>query len=158
MSQWFRIFGGNEAEPAPAAVLEWLRGQEVEVRGSFRGDDQGWFQAELNYDADAVPLRLERYLTKQDDIRNELNSWAAWLESVGDSPTHQRLMQHIIGAPQLMTLHQLLEDVEDSPDDPLVEKLCVGLCQLLARATDGIYQVDHHGLFASDGTLLVPEL
>ena len=29
--------------------------------------------------------------------------------------------------------------------------------RLLAAATDGVYQADHHGFFAADGRLLVPE-
>jgi hypothetical protein len=157
MSQWFRVFGRNDVQPAPAALLEWLHGQGVEVTGNFRGDDLGWFQAELLVDPDAAPLRLDRYLAKEDDIRGELNTWAAWLESAGDSPTHLRLMQHVVGTMQLFTLHQPIEEAEEIADEPLVETLCIGLCQFLARATDGVYQADHQGFFAADGTVLVPE-
>ena len=31
------------------------------------------------------------------------------------------------------------------------------VCRFLARATDGIYQIDGQGFFAADGTLLVTE-
>jgi hypothetical protein len=157
MSQWFRVFGSNEVQPAPAALLAELRRLGVEATGNFRGDDLGWFLAELVIDDDIIPLRLERYLTREDDIRADLNTWAAWLESAGDSPVHVRLMQQLIDTTQLFTLHQPIEETDDSANDPGVENLCTGLCQFLARETSGIYQADHHGFYAADGTLLAPE-
>jgi hypothetical protein len=157
MSQWFRIFGRNDVQPAPEKLLEAFRRLGVEATANFRGDDLGWFQADFVIDADAPPLRLERYLTKEEAIRGELNTWAAWLESAGDSPTHLRLMQHVISTTQLFTLHQPLEDADEPDADPRLEALCLGLCQFLATLTDGVYQVDHHGFFAADSTLLVPE-
>jgi hypothetical protein len=39
----------------------------------------------------------------------------------------------------------------------LVERLCLTCCRHLAAVTDGVYQADHGGFFAADGTLLVPE-
>lgn len=157
MSQWFRVFGRNDVQLAPAALLEWLHGQGVEATANFRGDDLGWFEANVRFDADTPPLRIDRYLTKEDEIRGELNTWAAWLESTGDTPTHQRLMQHVISTTQLFTLHQPLEDADELESEPRVPYRCVDLCRLLARTTDGIYQVDHHGFFDADGTLLVAE-
>lgn len=156
MSQWFRIFGRNDVQPAPAALLDALRDLGVETTADFRGDDLGWFRANFRIDADA-PLRLERYLTKEDAIRGDLNTWAAWLESAGDSPTHLRLMQHIISTTQLFTLHQPLEEADEPEIDLRIEAVSLGLSQFLARLTEGVYQADHHGFFAADGTLLVPE-
>jgi hypothetical protein len=157
MSQWFRVFGTNNEQPAPAVLLEELRRLGVEPTGRFRGDDLGWFSAELVFDPDAVPLRLERYLTKEDEIRADLNTWAVWLESAGDSPTYLRLMQQVISTMQLYTVHQPIEEADVIAEDPLVERVCIGLCQYLARETVGVYQADHHGFFAADGTLLAPE-
>jgi hypothetical protein len=157
MSQWFRIFGRNDVQPAPADLLEALRDLGVEATAHFRGDDLGWFQADFTFDADAPSLRLERYLTKEDAIRGELNTWAAWLENTGDSPTHLQLMQDIINITQLFTLHQLSEDADDPETDPHMEAVCLDLCQFVAKLTEGFYQADHHGFFSSDGTLLVAE-
>ncbi len=158
MSPWFRVFGTNDVQPAPAALLEQLHCLGIEATGKFRGDDLGWFQADLVFDADSPPLRLERYLAKEDKIRAELNTWAAWLESAEGNANYLRLMEHVIGTQQLFTLHQPIEEADEISDDPQVEELCVGLCRFLAREIDGVYQVDHQGFFAADGTLLVPEI
>ncbi len=157
MSQWFRVFGRSEAPPSPEALLEEMRRLGVEATGHFRGDDLGWFSTDLQFDPDSPPLRLERFLTKEDEIRGELNTWAAWVESAGDGPEHLRLMQHLINTVQLFTIHQPIEETDEGEPDPDVESVCVALCRFLARATDGVYQVDHRGFFAADMTLLVAE-
>jgi hypothetical protein len=146
MSQWYRVFGCTSAQPEPAALLEHLNGLGAEVAGHFRGDDEGWFAAELVFARDAPPLQLERYLAKEEGIRGELNAWAAWLETAGHGP----LMQHVATTAQLFTLCR----PADGAGAALVEKLCVGVCQFLARATAGVYQVDGAGFFAADGTVL----
>lgn len=143
---WFRVFGTNDAQPSPAAVLEFLHGQGGEVSGRFHGDDLGWFRADLLLAGIAVSL--ERYLTAEDDIRDDLNTWAAWLESVPANSHQGRLMQHMIGTKQLFTVQ-----VPDGVDPTAIEDLC----RFLARQTDGVYQVDGRGFFAADGSLLVPE-
>jgi hypothetical protein len=144
---WFRVFGINDAQPDPAAVLEFLHGQGGDVAGHFHGDDLGWFRAELLLGG--TPVSLERYLTAEDDIRNDLNTWAAWLESVPANPHQGPLMQHMIGTKQLFTLQV--------PGDANCQDQVTNLCRYLARQTDGVYQVDQQGFFAADGTLLVPE-
>ena len=35
--------------------------------------------------------------------------------------------------------------------------ICLAACKYLAQETQGVYQVDHKGFFAPNGTLLVPE-
>jgi hypothetical protein len=152
MSQWFRVFGTNETQPAPAALLEHLHTLGFEVAGHFRGDEQGWFRAELVL-GEEEPIPLERFLTREDDIRDQLNTWAAWLETVAGSPHQARLMQHIISTTQLFTLERPVETLDEEP----VEQMCLVLCRFLATATDGVYQVDNHGFFAADGALLVRE-
>jgi hypothetical protein len=157
MSQWFRIFAARDAAVEPAALLEHLHAQGLEVSGHFRGDDLGWFRAELVFAEDAPPVQLDRYLVKEEEIRGELNSWAAWLEEQEDNPHHARLMEQVIAAVQLFTLHQPIEEADDLEDAAFVERLCTACCRFLARETDGIYQVDRRGFFTADGTLLVPE-
>src|SRR5262245_55069313 len=134
MSRWYRVFGTSEAPPDPAALLEHLRRRGVEAEGHFRGDDQGWFRAELVLAPGAPPLELERFLSSEEGIRAELNTWAAWLEAA-DSPHSARLMRHMIGTRQLFTLRQAADEG------------AVALCRFLAGATDGVYQVDGAGFF-----------
>jgi hypothetical protein len=156
MSQWFRVFGGGAAVE-PAALLEHLHGQGFAVAGHFRGDERGWFRAELAFTDDAPPVVVERYLADEEGIRAELNTWAAWLEEQQGSPHAVPLMERLIGTQQLFTLHQPDEDAEDVEDAALVERLCLVCCRYLAGVTDGVYQADGGGFFAADGTLLVPE-
>ena len=153
MPQFFRVFGRNDVPTSPESLVEEVRRSYSEVTAHFRGDDLGWFEAHLLPDLDTPPILVERFLSKEDNIRSELNTWAAWLESVGDSAVHHQLMQQVVTATQLFTVHQPIEGI----DELSVEATCVGLCQFLARATEGIYQVDHRGFFAADGTLLVAE-
>src|SRR5205823_832035 len=158
MSQWFRIFGRSDVPLVPAALAEDVQRLHPGAAVHFRGDDLGWFAADLLFDPDTPAIRIERYLTKEDDIRADLNTWAAWLESAGETPEHARLMRRIISTAQLITLHQPNDDnVDDVEDDPRVEELCIAVCRFLAGATDGIYQVDNRGFFAADGSLLVAE-
>jgi hypothetical protein len=153
MSLWLRVFGTNEVQPEPAALLEHVRSICPEATGHFRGDDQGWFAAELVFSAGETPLHLERFLSTEEGIRAELNAWAAWLETCDYSPNHQRLMEHMVSTKQLFTVRRPI----DHANEILVEKLCIGLCQFLARVTDGVYQADDRGFFAADGTMLLQE-
>ena len=152
MGLWYRVFGRGEEQPAPGAILEHLNGLGAVVRGDFAGDEAGWFRAELAF-ADTTPLHLERFLSSEEGIRAELNSWAAFLETCDYSPNHGWLMEWMIQTRQLFTLRRPL----DHADEVLVERLCVGLCRFLARATGGFYQADDEGFFEADGTLLLQE-
>ncbi len=153
MSLWYRVFGTNDGEPAPAALLEHLRGLAADVTGHFRGDDRGWFHADLPFAASGTPLDLERFLAAEEGVRADLNAWAAELENCDYSPNHVPLMEHVVRTTQLFTLRRPL----DAADEVLAEKLCVGVCRFLARQTDGVYQADGQGFFAADGTLLLQE-
>ena len=158
MEPWYRVFGRNDSPLDSPALLEWLRAREPGATGHFRGDEFGWFEARLQIPSFAGPLLVERFLTKEDEIRGELNTWAAWLESGGDSDDHVRLMQQVIGTSQLFTIHQVPDDEAEEPEDSnYVQTLCMNLCQFLARSTDGIYQMDGRGFFAADGRPLVAE-
>src|SRR4051812_31813199 len=148
MSPRYRVFGTSDAHPEPAAVLADLRARGHEVTGHFRGDDRGWFRAELQ-PATGGTVEVECYLADEADIRHELNSWAAWLEAAGESDEHARLMRHMIATTRLFTLHAANEADADA--------LCVALCELLAEATAGVYQIDGRGFFTADGILLVAE-
>jgi hypothetical protein len=154
MEAWHRVFGTNDAGIEAAALLSaQSRHVGVEVTGRFRGDDMGWFEAELGLRG--TRLELQRFLADEDDLRDELNSWAAWLETVEDNPESPRLMRHMIATTQLFTLRRA--DRVAHEDAYLVEELCIGLCQFLARTTQGVYQVDGKGFFDADGLLLVAD-
>jgi hypothetical protein len=158
METWYRVFCRKDFPVDSPALLEWLRAREPGATGHFRGDELGWFEARLQIPALGSPLLVERFLTKEDDIRGELNTWAAWLESTGESPEHVRLMQHVISTPQLFTIHQVFDEDEDEPEDSThAQTVCINLCQFLAKSTDGVYQIDKRGFFAADGGLLVAE-
>ncbi len=154
METWYRVFGSNDAAIEPAALLSaQSRNVGTQVTGRFRGDDLGWFEAELGLRG--TRLVLQRFLAHEEGLRADLNTWAAWLETAEDSADAGRLMRQVIATTQLFTFRGL-----DSVADDMVylfEELCVGLCQFLARETRGFYQVDGKGFFDADGMLLVPE-
>jgi hypothetical protein len=157
MSQWFRVFARGAAAVEPAALLEHLHGLGFAVAGHFRGDDRGWFRAELVFAANAPPIIVERYLADEEGVRLELNTWAAWLEEQENNTHALPLMERLIITKEAFTLHHAAEDADDFEDTATVERLCLTCCRYLAAATDGVYQADHHGFFAADGTPLVPE-
>jgi hypothetical protein len=140
---WYRVFGASDAEPPPAATLERLN-ELAPVAGAFHGDDAGWFRAELT--AAGAPMELERFLATEEGIRAELNSWAAHVEACGDSPEHVRLMERMIQTRQLFTVRGTASD-----------EVCIALCRFLAETTDGVYQIDGRGFFATDGAPLLPD-
>ncbi len=153
MSRWYRVFGASEAQPRPEAVLEVLRGLGVEAAAQFRGDDAGWTSLGFPLAENVAPLLLECYLSSEPDIRHELNTWAAWLETCDYSPNYPALMERVIQTKQLYTLRRPL----DHADEVRLDRICEGLCRYLAQATDGVYQYDSEGFFAADGTLLLQE-
>ena len=153
MRDRFRVFGRNEARLEPAAIMQLVRARAIPCSGKFRGDDQGWFSAEFVWEDQTPFLRLECYLAVEEGLRGELNTWVAWLESEDYNSAQEWLMDHMIHAKQFFTLEPLAGQARGAA----VAELCVELCQLLARETDGIYQVDGQGLFAPDGALLQAE-
>jgi hypothetical protein len=150
---WYRVFGLNDTIPDPGALLEYLHAAGLPVVGHFRGDGPDWSGGQLALRAGTTPVFLERYRTADDDLRDDLNTWAAWLETQDHDPRHRALMQHVIGTRQLVTLRKPL----DWPDEVALDRLCDAACQHLARQTDGVYQADGQGFCAADGTLLLQE-
>jgi hypothetical protein len=147
--RWYRVFGAADASVEPARLLEHLHGLGLEAAGHFKGDDRGWFRAELALPEDGGHVEVERYLADEEGVRDELNTWAAWLETHEDNPQHGRLMRHMIATRQVFTLQQ---------EDEEAGELCLAVCRYLARATEGVYQVDGRGFFSADGDLLVGEV
>src|SRR5262249_24637788 len=150
---WFRVFSLSTTAPEPAALLEHFERKGLKVEGHFKGDDLGWFKVELVLPEGAATLTMDRYLVKEDDVRDDLNAWAAWLETFEDDPTAARLMQHVVSTSQLFTLDCPRDRAEQFP----VGTFCQDLCRYLAQQTQGVYQIDTSGFFAPDGRRLVKE-
>jgi hypothetical protein len=144
---WYRVFGRSESEPPLAALAEDLHAAGLPVEPHFKGDDLGWTSGELRAPGGAV-VKVERYLTDADDLRDDLNAYAAELET-RDSPHSAALMQHAIQTRQLVTL--------EPPADADLDSLLVAACRFIAVATDGVYQIDGKGWFSAAGELLIPE-
>jgi hypothetical protein len=150
---WYRIFGLSDNEPSPAALAEHLHAAGLAIEPHFKGDDLGWTAGELRLAGNGTPVFLQRYLTSEDDIRDDLNAHAAELETCDYSPNNGQLMQHVIQTKQLITLRKPL----DVADEVMLEKVLEETCRFLAANTDGVYQVDGKGWFAASGLLLLQE-
>lgn len=138
----------NESAPAPGAFADHLRAKGHPVEVQTEADEQGWFHLELTSAGGIYLLDLYR---SEDGIRDDLNTWAAWLEENAGNQAGP-LMQRMIGTRQLITLRR-----EDRSGDADARRFCHEVAGWLARQCDGIYQIDGQGFFDSAGTLLVAE-
>jgi hypothetical protein len=129
----------------------FLRALNAKARGQFHADDQGWFAADIKIPSEETGIRLERFISSEDGIRAELNTWAAWLETQENNPHVNRLMQHMISTKQIFTLQ------EDPSSGDNTAEVCTALCRFLAGLTNGVYQADAQGFLDAAGLLLVPE-
>jgi hypothetical protein len=150
---WSRVFGLSESEPVPAALAERLLAVGLQVEPHFRGDDLGWTAGELRVRGAGTPVMLQRYLTSEDDLRDDLNAHAAELETCDYSPNNGKLMEHVIQSKQLITIRKPL----DAADEVTLETVLEEACRFLAAATDGVYQIDGRGWFSATGELLLQE-
>ena len=149
---WYRVFCRTEVEMKPVDLLARVQHPGRPATGSFRGDDLGWTAAEFSLGTGS-PVYAERYLTGADDLREDLNTWAAWLEAQDHEPNHARLMEHVIQSRQLVTIRKPV----DHPNESAVEDVCRALCRALAEAADGIYQVEGDGWYSAGGERLLTE-
>jgi hypothetical protein len=150
---WYRVFGRGLNEVSPAALAAHLHAAGLSVEPHFKGDDLGWTSGEFHLDGLNTPVLLDRYLAAEDDIRNDLNSYAAILETCDYSPNSGPLMERVIQTQQLIVLRKPL----DAVNEVTLEQLLIESCRFLAAATDGIYQIDGQGWFAANGDCLLQE-
>ena len=150
---WYRVFGHRVDEVSPAVLAAHLHAAGLAVEPHFRGDDLGWTAGELRLPGGGTPIYLERYLAKDDDIRDELNAHAAVLETCDYSPNNGELMAHVIQTQQLITIRKPV----DAADEVLLENVILETCRFLAAHTDGVYQIDGQGWYAPNGDLLLQE-
>jgi len=144
---WYRVFASIPEEPNPAELAEYLHSLGYAFAPHFHGDDLGWTSARLEF-AEGSSLTIGRYLTKADDLRHDLNAYAAELETRDDQPNHGMLMEKVIQTQQMFTF--------DEPAE-CAEGLCEALARWLAAKTAGIIQIDSRGWLNAEGDLLLRE-
>ncbi|HJZ89460.1 MAG TPA: hypothetical protein VKE40_01220 [Gemmataceae bacterium] len=149
---WYRVFCRSADEVPPAAILGKLRDEALPVEGRFRRDDLGWTAGELAIGKGA-PVYLERYLATADSIRDDLNTWAAWLETLDYSPNNTSLMELVIQTQQLVIIRKPL----DHSNEVEVDRVCRAVCLFIAASADGVFQVEDDGWYAADGGLILKE-
>ncbi len=149
---WYRIFCRSERITPIEELLAHLHAIGLNCQTQVRGDDLGWTGAELNF-GKGSPIYLERYLTSEDALRDDLNTWAAFLETCDYSSNHTALMERVIQTQQLITLRKPI----DHADEIQLDRLCLEVCRFLALNCDGIYQIDDDGWYSAEGELLVKE-
>jgi hypothetical protein len=150
---YLRVFGRTDLEPSPAALAADLHAAGLAVEPHFKGDDLGWTGGELRFAGGGTGVLLQRYLTAEDDLRDELDAFAAVLETCDYSPHAAGLMQLVIQTKQLVTLRRPV----DASDEATLDDVLLRACQFLAYHTDGVYQIDGQGWFDPAGVLLVQE-
>jgi hypothetical protein len=150
---WYRVFGKAEIEPSAPSLAASLHADGLEVAPHFKGDELGWTSGELRFSQGGTPIYLERYLASEDEIRDDLNAYAAMLETCDYSPNHRMLMEHAIQTKQLIVIRSPVDTV----NEVLAEKILIHTCRFLASQTEGVYQIDGQGWFAANGELLLQE-
>lgn len=150
---WLRVFAPTTAEVPPAAIAEAVAALGVPVVPHFKGDAHGWTTGDLHLPKGGTPLMLARYLTREDDLRDDLNAHAAELETMTYSPNAVALMERVIQTQQMVTVRKPV----DYPDEAEADGVCEGLVKFLVERTGGVYQIDGRGWFDSDGDRLVEE-
>ena len=149
---WQRVFGRSDSGLTPAQIAEGLASAGIACVPHFKGDDLGWTSGELRF-ATGSPILLARDLTKPDDLRADLNAFAAELETMTYSANAPALMERVIQTQQMVTLRKPF----DHGDEVKLDGACEYLMRALAAASDGVYQVDGKGWFTADGELLMQE-
>lgn len=149
---WLRVFSPTDTEVPPAELAEHLHALGFGHEPHFKGDAHGWTAGELR-PANGSPVLLARYLTKEDDLRDDLNAYAAELETQTYSPNNVMLMEKVIQTKQMVTMRKPI----DSPDESATGRLCDAVVRFLAERAGGVYQIDGKGWFAADGTMLLQE-
>jgi len=150
---WYRVFGLSAESPPPSVLAEYLHAVGLAVTPHFRGDDIGWTAGELVLPGGGGPVLVHRHLTDADDLRTDLNAFAAELETMTFNPHHADLMRHVIQTKQLVTLRRPL----DHADEVALDRLCNEVVLFLAARTEGVYQIDGRGWFSAAGEMLLQE-
>jgi hypothetical protein len=149
---WYRVFCRSSESLPPSELLAVVHSFAPKAIANFKGDDLGWTTVELILGT-GTPIYGERYLTGEDELREDLNTWAAWLETRDYSPNHVMLMERVIQTQQMITLRKPV----DSSNESLTEGICGAICLKLASTADGVYQIEGDGWYDAAGELLLKE-
>lgn len=150
---WYRVFSRSPTAVSPVALTAHLHALGLPVEPHFRGDDLGWTSGEFRLPGPGTPVQFNRFLTAEDDIRGELNTFAAELEVMDFSPHCARLMQHVIQTQQLVVFRRPL----DHPDESLLDGVCLDSAIFLATGTDSVIQADGRGWLTATGETLIDD-
>jgi len=150
---WHRVFARSEVVVTPAELVAHLHSEGLPVVPHFKGDDLGWTGGDLVLPGGGTAVHLDRYLTEVDELRKELNSFAAELETMDYSPNNVPFMERVIQTRQLIAYRRPI----DHADDAMLERLCETIASYLAIKLDGVYQIDTRGWFTAEGVLAVAE-
>jgi hypothetical protein len=149
---WLRVFGQNQKIPSITVICETLLAAGFRVVPEVRGDDLGWTECHLSLAG--VPIGLARYLTDEDELRDDLNAYAAELEAQIDiQPAAGPLMERVIQTRQLITIRRPL----GHPNELAMESCCRIIADTLAKETDAIIQIDGQGWYEVDGQQIIRE-
>ncbi len=157
MLVWYRVFGQGEAPVSLAGLAEHLKTKGLPLVGDLGSPKTDWLQAELVLGSDCPAVGLDRYEVGHDGIRDELNTWAAWLETREDDPNHDKLLESMTRAVQVFTLNHPGADEIGEEEALRLQGLSLECCRYLAAKVDGVYQADGLGFFTADGHLLMVE-
>ena len=150
---WYRAFCRSATELPPAELAARLHAAGLPVEPHFTGDDLGWTEAKLILPGSGSPVIAGRYLTVVDELRKDLNGFAAEVEAMTYFARRHALMERVIQTQQLVTLRRPL----DHADEATLDALCLAVVQAVASAGDGVVQIDGKGWFDAAGELLVAE-
>ena len=150
---YFRAFCRSAAELPPAELVKRLHAAGLVVVPHFTGDDLGWTEARLTLPGGGSPVPASRFLTTVDELRKDLNGFAAEVEAMDYYPDRAALMERVIQTQQLVVLRRPL----DHADEATLDRLCLAVVELAAAAGDGVVQIDGRGWFTAAGDVLVPE-
>ena len=148
-----RVFAASDSMPQPADLQSWLDEHGHSAPLNVTGDDLGWLSIEFTAPSLDATIRIERYLTEEDDLRDELDTWAGWVENQPECEATTRLMQQIITTGQVFTIRA----VASTNDANLITEL-EAIARWYARAAGGVYQMDGRGLCSASGDVLITEV
>ena len=150
---WYRAFCRSPAELPPATLAGHLHAAGLPVVPHFTGDDLGWTSARLELPGGGGAVQVSRYLTAADDLRRDLNTFAAELETMTFSDRRHELMERVIQTQQLVTLRRPI----DHADEATLDAVCLAVVRAVAVAADGVVQIDGQGWFTAAGELVLQE-
>ena len=148
-----RVFCRSDANLPPADLVSVLIHQGFTLIPHFKGDDLGWTGGTLILPGGGSPVQIDRFLTDADELRPDLNRFAAELETLDYSPNHRPLMEWVIQTRQMVAFRRPI----DHADEATLDRLCDALAQTIAGRLEGVYQMDGRGWYSASGELLLEE-